>query len=164
MNEGHKVEGCKGRWIDVGTLRDPFKQLCTGCRAARQKPAEDDETIDVAALKEAEDRHMRGLARLKADMEADEAWNRDCVHQDEHGFWFWDETWTVRYGPWATEAEARTQLEGYVKYLDEGPSAVPDAHLLDSAKMLWWLFAIGTGWVLVWLVWNGISAAWRALT
>lgn len=165
MNEGHKVEGCKGRWIDVGTLRDPFRQLCTGCRAARQKPAEDDEVVDVAALKAAEDRHMKGLARLRVDLEAGEAWNRDCVHQDEAGFWFWDETWTVRYGPWDTEEECRRELAGYVRYLDEGLSVEKpgfiEPNMQGCLTALYWIVGLGVFWALAaWLGWK----VWRALT
>lgn len=157
MNEGHKVDGCKGLWVDVGTLRDPFRQLCTGCRASRQKPAEDDEVVDVEALKAAEERHMRGLARLKADMEADEAWNRDCVHQDEHGFWFWDETWTVRYGPYETEELCRLELTSYAI---EKPGFI-EPNTRGRLTALYWIVGLGVFWALAaWLGWK----VWRALT
>lgn len=155
----HKVEGCQGRWIDVGTLRDPYKQLCTGCRASRQKPADDDEILDVEALSRAESRHMRGLARLKADLEADEK-AADPVHGDEQGFWFWDETWTVRYGPWPTEAECRAQMDAYIDAMGLG---YEKPGLVEPAQ--WWavpvwiaMFSASAAFI-VWLFW----LAWRAL-
>lgn len=44
---GHRIEGCQGQWIDVGTLHDPLKQLCDGCRASRQKPVDDGQVVEV---------------------------------------------------------------------------------------------------------------------
>lgn len=39
------------------------------------------------------------------------------IHQDEDdGKWyFWDEVWVDRYGPYDTEAEARAKLDQYTK-------------------------------------------------
>lgn len=34
--------------------------------------------------------------------------------QDASGWYFWDETWTDRHGPYSTEAEARTALQSYI--------------------------------------------------
>lgn len=73
--DGHKVEGCQGRWIDVGTLREPWKQVCAGCRATRQKPVDEDE-LDETTITAAEERHVRGLQRLRSDLE-------DDLHQDD---------------------------------------------------------------------------------
>lgn len=128
MNDGHKVEGCRGRWIDVGTLRDPFKQVCNACRASRQKPADEGEP-DVSALNAAEQRHMRGLRRLKEDLE-----NHDPVHQDEAGFWFWDETWTGRHGPYETEQVCREALDEYAESLVIEPE--------DRHRWLRWIIVI----------------------
>jgi len=162
MNDGHKVEGCAGKWIDVGTLRDPYRQLCAVCRGSRQKPADDDEVVDVAALKAAEERHIRGLTQLKADLEATEAWRRDAVHQDEEGFWFWDESWSVRYGPYETEAVARDHLDAYVAgELD--PVNSPGIIERSPAGCLKAL-----GWIALIVAFYGIlilagGAVWRAL-
>ncbi|MGI0010128.1 MAG: hypothetical protein ACREAE_01865 [Nitrosopumilaceae archaeon] len=35
--------------------------------------------------------------------------------QIEDGWFFWDETWSYTYGPYATEQEARQILAGYIR-------------------------------------------------
>lgn len=171
MNDGHKVEGCTGKWIDVGTLRDPYRQLCAVCRASRQKPADDGEILDVEALSRAERRHMNGLARLKADLEADES-AADPVHQDESGFWFWDETWTVRYGPWATEAECRQQMDAYIDAMGLGyhppaekPGIIDPEELRQASPWLlvFWIGAFVVGALLAWGAFRVLASGWRAL-
>lgn len=37
----------------------------------------------------------------------------DPVHLYDDKWWFYDETWAHRYGPWLTEQEAREQLKEY---------------------------------------------------
>ena len=44
----------------------------------------------------------------------------DPVHEDSEGWWFWDETWADRLGPFDTEEEARVALDKYAHSL-EGP-------------------------------------------
>lgn len=39
--------------------------------------------------------------------------DRDPVHRDERGWWFWDETETDRIGPYKTEGAAREALYQY---------------------------------------------------
>jgi len=39
----------------------------------------------------------------------------DPVHQDNNKWYFWDETWGNRYGPYDTETEARKLLAKYCK-------------------------------------------------
>jgi hypothetical protein len=40
----------------------------------------------------------------------------DPVHQESDGaWWFWDETWGYRYGPYKSKREARKALNKYVK-------------------------------------------------
>ena len=41
----------------------------------------------------------------------------DPVHFDGGCWWFWDETWADRYGPFEFEQEARDQLDEYTKQL-----------------------------------------------
>ncbi len=41
----------------------------------------------------------------------------DPVWVNSMGYWFYDETWSVRHGPWDTQAEAREQLSAYAKTL-----------------------------------------------
>lgn len=35
-------------------------------------------------------------------------------------WWFFDETWTERHGPFGSEAEAREGLRKYARWLDTG--------------------------------------------
>lgn len=114
MTDGHKVENCGGRWIDIGTLQNPWLQKCSGCRGTRQKPADDGEIVDVKALSAIEERHMQGMARLREDLEREAS--VDPVHQDEHGFWFWDIDMQVRYGPYPDRELAE---QAYHLWLDE---------------------------------------------
>lgn len=51
---------------------------------------------------------------------------RDPVHMDPDGsWWFYNETWDGRYGPYPTPDEARTQLQSYIEWLNE-KRPVPD--------------------------------------
>ena len=44
----------------------------------------------------------------------------NAVHKDKDGWYFWDETWADRYGPYKTEEECRQKLDNYCKtYLSE---------------------------------------------
>lgn len=51
---------------------------------------------------------------------------RDPIHQDDEGWWFWDETWSDRYGPFINEEAARHELKIYVQNLEEGPDPARD--------------------------------------
>ncbi len=43
----------------------------------------------------------------------------DPVHETDDGtWWFWDETWGHRQGPFDTEKEAKEKLEKYCKELN----------------------------------------------
>lgn len=129
-NDGHKVEGCQGRWIDVATLRDPFKQMCNRCRASRQKPVDEGEP-DVDAMTAAEQRHLDGLRRIKRDLDN---MSVDPIHQDEEGFWFWtDMEKGERYGPYETRDSAET---GYNAWLDE------QVHRVDDNGVLRWVIVV----------------------
>ena len=37
----------------------------------------------------------------------------DPVMHDDDGWWFWNEHWVDRYGPYATEEECRKELDRY---------------------------------------------------
>jgi hypothetical protein len=51
----------------------------------------------------------------------------DPIHQDADGRWFfWDETWAARLGPYKTRALAKRSLAAYVEYLETGKS--PDGY------------------------------------
>lgn len=99
----HKTEGCAGKWIDIGTLTNPHLQLCNMCRATRQR--QDDDVVQMS--------HAEGLTRLKRDLES-----MDPVHQDAAGWWFYDETWADRHGPFPDREKAEQELESYVETLD----------------------------------------------
>jgi hypothetical protein len=40
---------------------------------------------------------------------------QDPVHFDNGSWWFWNETWSERHGPYASETEARTAVNAYAK-------------------------------------------------
>lgn len=42
----------------------------------------------------------------------------DPVHFDEGGWWFWDETWSGREGPFESRTRAREALSRYCVELD----------------------------------------------
>lgn len=42
------------------------------------------------------------------------------VHEHEKKWYFWDETWTDRHGPYDTKAEAEIGLKLYAFYLETG--------------------------------------------
>jgi len=45
---------------------------------------------------------------------------KDIVHQEDGKWYFWDETWADRHGPFETKEEADKELDKYVKeYLGE---------------------------------------------
>lgn len=39
----------------------------------------------------------------------------DPVHEYEGKWWFWEETWSDRMGPYDSEEQARTELARYCK-------------------------------------------------
>jgi len=52
----------------------------------------------------------------------------DPVHQDETDsqWYFWDEVWADRYGPYTTEEECRKSLASYCVYLNRCHYPVAD--------------------------------------
>jgi hypothetical protein len=42
----------------------------------------------------------------------------DPVHEEDGKWYFWDETWADRHGPYDTEEIARAELKKYCDYLD----------------------------------------------
>lgn len=43
----------------------------------------------------------------------------DPVHTGAEGWYYWDETWAERHGPFESEHEARMSLAEYAKFLEE---------------------------------------------
>lgn len=60
----------------------------------------------------------------------------DPVHTDQGQWWFWDETWADRLGPYATEAQARSELDRYCAVVLGNGEQVPAATTLDPAQSL----------------------------
>jgi hypothetical protein len=48
--------------------------------------------------------------------------SNDPVEFDEGQWWFWDESWSQRLGPFESEAEARDVLRDYCEWLNTGAS------------------------------------------
>lgn len=65
--DGHKVDGCKGKWIHIGTLMRPRMERCALCRGVRDRPPGDEPgDVEVVDMKR---RRYEGLERLKQDVE-----------------------------------------------------------------------------------------------
>ena len=48
----------------------------------------------------------------------DSKYSSDPVFKDEDNFWwFWDETWNYKYGPYSQEEFAREELREYTRSL-----------------------------------------------
>jgi hypothetical protein len=68
--DGHKVEGCKGKWIHIGTLVRPRMERCAECRGVRDRPPGDEPgDVEVVDMKR---RRYEGLERLKQEVEEQE--------------------------------------------------------------------------------------------
>ena len=46
--------------------------------------------------------------------------SRDPLHYDLAGWWFWDETWASRHGPYESKVEAMMRLRQYAAALQHG--------------------------------------------
>lgn len=49
--------------------------------------------------------------------QADGTWNSDPIHKYHGNWWFWNETWADRYGPYPNERTARERLNDYIKQM-----------------------------------------------
>lgn len=71
------------------------------------------------------------LARLELAVEGVlepvQPWNSDPVRQEDGGWWFYEETWADRHGPFLSEAETRAHLKVYVETYLEGPTQKQEA-------------------------------------
>jgi NTP pyrophosphatase (non-canonical NTP hydrolase) len=66
----------------------------------------------------------RDLAAERAVLE--QSSGTDPVHQEGDAWYFWDETWADRNGPFPNEATARAELKRYCEYLNGGPAAISE--------------------------------------
>ncbi len=48
----------------------------------------------------------------------------DPVYEENGQWYFWDEIWVDILGPYDSQAEARRQIDRYVKFLDTGEVGV----------------------------------------
>ena len=70
---------------------------------------------------------------------------KDPVHQDWSGWWFWDETWADRTGPFLFEADCREAMRFYVISLDreltdeETALAKPLFGLIEKTRRHKWM-------------------------
>jgi hypothetical protein len=53
-----------------------------------------------------------GACRMPAKIEA-----RNPIHEEGGRWYFWDETWSNRHGPYPSEVVANEELNKYVRYL-----------------------------------------------
>ena len=42
------------------------------------------------------------------------------IHKEVDGWYFWDETWGYRYGPYKSKKECEIKLTKYANWLDTG--------------------------------------------
>ena len=80
----------------------------------------------------------------------------DPVFQENGQWWFWDETWTNKHGPYQNEDHSRGMLCIYCEYLDH-PKHEP-ASLLERCIIF------GGGALFIILVWVVTVAAYRYFT
>jgi hypothetical protein len=59
--------------------------------------------------------------------------SQNPIHEEEGKWYFWDETWADRYGPYTSETECRQELDKYIKWLD-GP-AVPNPGSKEAIEL-----------------------------
>lgn len=71
--------------------------------------------------------------------------SRNPLHEDDKGWWFWDETWCDRYGPFSTKRAAIIAMEEYCHYLGIPPRK---EHVLNKMRATWF--------VISWTLWLGL--------
>lgn len=90
---------------------------------------------EEAAKRRYEAARKTGLSHAES---ADEGWPekaRDPVHEEAGQWYFWDETWADKQGPFKTEGEARKALRDYCLMLD-GDKAELYGPLLDLVRRM----------------------------
>lgn len=48
----------------------------------------------------------------------------DPIHEENGQWYFWDEVWCDRLGPYPDRATATSELKRYCEFLDKGPTNV----------------------------------------
>lgn len=67
---GHVRQGCRGRWVEITTLADPYpKEKCVECRAVRRR-LEDDPQVSDEERQAAQDwNELRDLGSVSGERE-----------------------------------------------------------------------------------------------
>jgi hypothetical protein len=55
---------------------------------------------------------------MKSEQEPLEGFAHNPIHQYQDRWWFWDEVWAHRVGPFETQEKAQEALKDYCDYLD----------------------------------------------
>ena len=58
-------------------------------------------------------------------------WNSNPVHFENDAWYFWDETWAYRHGPYESEEEAKDMLNSYCE-IELGMSPLDKLSELDQ--------------------------------
>lgn len=66
---------------------------------------------------------------------------QDPVHQEADGWYFYDETWADRQGPFPSEAITRVELKKYGEWLNTGRVAGPPVELTVIRHTHFWTMA-----------------------
>lgn len=78
---GHKVDGCDGMWIHIGTMMRPRMERCSKCRGIRDRPPGDEPgDVEVVNMKA---RRYEGLEKLKREVEEQELSPEDLTELNE---------------------------------------------------------------------------------
>lgn len=59
---------------------------------------------------------------------------RDPVHYDFDAWFFWDESWAHRHGPFESEQRAREELKKYAEWLEGGGDDADQEEFRDAPK------------------------------
>jgi len=65
---------------------------------------------------------------------------KNPIHQYEGKWWFWDECWSYREGPWTTKEDAERALSIYAQMLEEQTAKMSyanEAHKLKESEKSW---------------------------
>lgn len=58
----------------------------------------------------------------------------DPVELLDNGWYFWDETWSNKHGPYETEEQARARLKEYLVWLETGKPPKSPRNQTESAN------------------------------
>lgn len=76
------------------------------------------------------------MSKSKAERDPAVIHGNDPVHEHEGKWWFYEETWADRQGPWNTKAEANAALVRYMDFLETGKPYDPHAPVSPKAHLV----------------------------